>query len=210
MTIKAFSSTFTKPSNTLSQSLFPSSMEQQLTLVLLATPKGANFDEQTLDYASSSSSSSAPSSTSSFTRTFLKFSVYFSLVALAYYFIISSFTVPPPIFIALDSPPVSPSGNGTILVPQALPSNWVSRISVEVSKFIEKDSTLVFTMCVCVCSFVAKVWSFQWGLDTWSGGSSLHQSLMSSHSGFSELYVKRTPWCQLSLLEMEASWLWPP
>ncbi|CAF2034281.1 BnaA09g00200D [Brassica napus] len=86
-------------------------MEQQLTLVLLATPKGANFDEQTLHEASSSSSSSAPSSTSSFARTFLKFSVYFSLVALAYYFIISSFTVPPPIFIALDSSPVSPSGN---------------------------------------------------------------------------------------------------
>ncbi|KAG2279038.1 hypothetical protein Bca52824_061593 [Brassica carinata] len=83
-------------------------MEQQLTLVLLATPKGANFDEQTLHGASSSS---ARSTTSSFTRTFLKFSVYFSLVALAYYFIISSFTVPPPIFIALDSPPESPSGN---------------------------------------------------------------------------------------------------
>ncbi|KAH0908198.1 hypothetical protein HID58_031519 [Brassica napus] len=105
-------------------------MEQQLTLVLLATPKGANFDEQTLHEASSSSSSSAPSSTSSFARTFLKFSVYFSLVALAYYFIISSFTVPPPIFIALDSSPVSPSGNGTILVPQALPANWFRRQSV--------------------------------------------------------------------------------
>ncbi|XP_018452428.2 protein trichome birefringence-like 26 [Raphanus sativus] len=84
-------------------------MEQQLTLVLLPnSPKGAsaNFDEQTLDDASSSSSSSCTQTP----RTFLKFFLYFSLVALAYYFIISTFTVSP-VFISLDSPPVSPSGN---------------------------------------------------------------------------------------------------
>ncbi|KAJ0265192.1 PMR5 N-terminal domain-containing protein [Hirschfeldia incana] len=91
-------------------------MEQQLTLVLLASPNGANFHEETLHDASSSVPSTSSSSSS--TRTFLKFFVYFSLVALAYYFIISSFTVSsifpvsPPIFISLDSPTtVSPSGN---------------------------------------------------------------------------------------------------
>ncbi|KAJ0265191.1 Protein trichome birefringence-like 26 [Hirschfeldia incana] len=67
-------------------------MEQQSTLLLLPkSPKGSNFDKQTLDDASSS----VPSTPTR--RTFLKFFVYCSLVAVAYYFIIFSLAVSPPV-----------------------------------------------------------------------------------------------------------------
>jgi hypothetical protein len=73
-------------------------MEQQLTLVLLDSPKGAKYVEtfeEAASSSSSSSSSSVPSCTDHRHRTFVKFFLYFSLVALAYYFIISSLAVSP-------------------------------------------------------------------------------------------------------------------
>ncbi|CAH8351092.1 unnamed protein product [Eruca vesicaria subsp. sativa] len=102
-------------------------MEQQLTLVLLPNgPKVARFVEETLDDASSSSvpSSSSSSSSRAF-RTFLKFFVYFSLVAIAYYFIISSFTVPSPVFISLDSPTLSPSVNVSSSKCDLFTGDWI-------------------------------------------------------------------------------------
>ncbi|VVB06868.1 unnamed protein product [Arabis nemorensis] len=75
-------------------------MEQQLSLLLLHSPKGASNEEPLI--------ASVPSTKHHHGRTFVKLFVYIFLIALAYYFIISSFAVPP-IFLVLPE-----SGSGKV------------------------------------------------------------------------------------------------
>ncbi|KFK30684.1 hypothetical protein AALP_AA6G014500 [Arabis alpina] len=75
-------------------------MEQQLSLILLHSPRSVNNEEPLL--------ARVPPTKHHYNRTFFKFFLYFVLIGLSYYFIISSFFVPPPLsLISLDSP----SGN---------------------------------------------------------------------------------------------------
>ncbi|KAL1198109.1 Protein trichome birefringence-like 26 [Cardamine amara subsp. amara] len=87
-------------------------MDQELSLVLLDSPKGAKH-EQNLDV-------SVPS-THHRHRTFTKFFIYFSLVALAYYFIISSFAVSP----ISPTLPESASGNVSSAKCDLFTGDWI-------------------------------------------------------------------------------------